>query len=444
MVQYSSPNRSVAGPTRQSQSPRATTAGRSWFWAITDQGIVSLAGFIATVIIGRYCAPEQLGIYSVVISGVWLLGGLLNALIWIPYTSRAPQLSGKRLARYAGSALLHLTVLLAFCTGGLVLTAGVAEIFGRFSIIDVGVANTICTFGLTLVPVLILLMLRTHLRRTAMAHLEMWRLWKIDIPISALHIILLLLFARLGVLTASSGILAMAIACGLSLGWLVLLWDEFRFDWRSARHYLFYNWRFGSWLVGATLAWLLAQNAYRWLVWSLEGLSALGEFSAAFYITMSVSPLLLAIENVTRALAANRLAGGQEGELRRATIELTLILALVFGALLTALGFFGGELVTTIYGEDYVGQHTVVATLCLGTFFFAMNIPVDSALLALRRGQVVLAASVTQLVLGVGIAAPLMLWLGTVAIGYAMAVSGVGGLIVRWHFFWRDQRNLSR
>jgi len=68
---------------------------------------------------------------------------------------------------------------------------------------------------------------------------------------------------------------------------------------------------------------------------------------------------LLAIENVTRALAANRLAEGQEGELRRTTIELTLILALVFGALLTALGFFGGELVTTIYGEDYAGQHTV-------------------------------------------------------------------------------------
>jgi O-antigen/teichoic acid export membrane protein len=444
MVQSSSPNRSVAEPTREPQVPGGTTTGRSWFWVITDQAVVSLAGFIATVIIGRCCAPEQLGIYSVVISGIWLLGGLLNALIWVPYTSRAPGLGGKRLARYAGSALLHLAALLAICAGGLVLTAVVAEISGRLSFMDVEIANRVGIFAVALVPVVVLLMLRDHLRRTAMAHLEMWRLWKIDIPISTLHIVLLWVFASLGILTAISGVLALAIACSLSLGWLVVLRENFRFDWRSARHHLFYNWRFGSWLVGATLAWLVAQNAYRWLVWSLEGLSALGEFSAAFYIAMSVSPLLLAIENMTRALAANRLARGQGSELRRTTIELTLVLALLFGALLTALGVFGGELVATIYGEDYAGQHTVVATLCLGLFVFAVNIPVDSALLALRRGRVVLVASVTQLVLGVGIAAPLMLWLGTVAIGCAMAISGLGGLIVRWHYFWRDQRDLSR
>jgi O-antigen/teichoic acid export membrane protein len=444
MLHHLSSNQSVVESARQSQHPLATTGGRSWFWAITDQGVVSLASFIATVIIGRCCAPEQLGIYSVVISGVWLLGGLLNALVWVPYTSEAPQLTGKRLARYAGSTLVHLAGLLGICVAGLVLTAVVAESLGRFAGINIEFANQIRTFSLIMVPVLVLLMLRNHLRRTAIAHLEMWRLWKIDIPISGLHIVLLLLFARWGILTASTGILALALACGLSLGWLVWLWKQFRFDWRSTKYYLVYNWRFGSWLVGASLAWLLAQNVYRWLVWSQEGLFALGEFSAAFYMAMSLSPLLLAVENVTRALAANRLAEGEEGELRRTTTEMTLILALVFGVLSVILGVFGGELVTAIYGEDYAGQQAVVATLCLGLFVFAVNIPVDSALLALRRGQVVLVASLTQLVLGVGIAAPLMLWLGTVAIGYAMAVSGAGGLIVRWVCFCRSQQRSSR
>ena len=52
---------------------------------IIDQGIVSVASFVTSVLIGRN-APEELGVYFIVLSIVYFIRGVQQQMILTPYT----------------------------------------------------------------------------------------------------------------------------------------------------------------------------------------------------------------------------------------------------------------------------------------------------------------------------------------------------------------------
>ena len=57
--------------------------------SILDQGMVSVTSFVTLVLIGRWGGDEQLGIYSIVFTLLWLAASMPNALIWAFYRSYA-------------------------------------------------------------------------------------------------------------------------------------------------------------------------------------------------------------------------------------------------------------------------------------------------------------------------------------------------------------------
>jgi hypothetical protein len=73
---------------------------------MADQGVVSGASFVATVIIGRWTHPNELGLYSLGMSLLIALFGTQEALIIIPYTikQKRPQ---DNPTEQAGSALVQ-------------------------------------------------------------------------------------------------------------------------------------------------------------------------------------------------------------------------------------------------------------------------------------------------------------------------------------------------
>ena len=86
-------------------------------WVVCDQAVVSLASFLTTVIVGRICGREELGIYVLGTTTFWLLAGIPNALAWTPYTSRAARMSPRRRARYNGSVTIHMAILTVAIVG---------------------------------------------------------------------------------------------------------------------------------------------------------------------------------------------------------------------------------------------------------------------------------------------------------------------------------------
>ena len=59
-----------------------------------------------------------------------------------------------------------------------------------------------------------------------------------------------------------------------------------------------------------TLAWLVGDASYRWMVGSIEGIEALGRFAAAQGIVLVINPLLITANNLAQAWSAKAFAQG--------------------------------------------------------------------------------------------------------------------------------------
>ena len=405
-------------------------------WVVADQAVVSLASFLATAIVGRVCGRYELGIYGLAVSIFWLAAGIPNALVWTPYTSRSARMPVGRRALFAGSATIH-AVLVALAISAVVLLVGLVPLAG------IGQAAWLGPMCLALVPFTIMMIVREHVRRISTANLDLRDLLLVDVPIAVVQLALILSLASAGLLTAVTALLAIALAsCGAAV-WLVRRRDRIHFDLQRVTVHWGYNQRFGRWLLFVSLMWLLGDSAYRWLVGSLHGLEALGQFAAAQTIVLSLNPFVLSAGNLTQALASHRLAGSGIGELRRLVVRGTLLIAVLAGAAFSVLAVVGGPLVELVFGDQYVGLGRVVATLCLGMFARFVSLPIQAAMVALEHGRWMLAASVVRIALILGAGVPLIWWCGLEGVGYTMALSTAAAAAVQWYLFARGGRHAA-
>ena len=394
-------------------------------WVIIDQGIVSLANFFAAAIVGRVCGREEMGIYGLAVSIFWLVAAIPNSLVWTPYTSTAAKLPRRRRAIYAGSVTFH---------AGLV-TVSIAAVLLVLGLVSPQLDGNAAWFGpmcLALVPFVIFTILREHVRRINLAHLQTRALLAVDVPAALLQIGLLLALAHFGMLSATTALLAAAAASGVALVWMFNQREQFQFHAARVRTHWTYNQRFGGWVLLVSLAWVVGDTSYRWLLGSLRGMEALGEFTAAQSVVLAVNPFLLAISNLARATTANTIARSGTGDLWRTTTRATLMLGLSAGAALSVLALLGGPVVRMVFGPEFGGQSAIVAALCLGMFAHSLLVPVDAVLAALQRGRALLVASVARMIVIIAASVPLIWWRGAEGVGYSIALGCAAAAIVQW------------
>jgi O-antigen/teichoic acid export membrane protein len=402
-------------------------------WVVCDQAVVSLASFATTVVVGRVCGRQELGIYVLATTTFWLLAGIPNALTWTPFTARSPQMSSARRAGYRGSITIH-TVLLT------VALAGVFQVIGLLPSSWFGQSGWFSAMCLALVPFILLMTLREHVRRICFSQVAARDLLVLDVPIAVAQLLLLLWLSHLGWLTANTALLAVAAACLIAVVWLFSHRAEFEFRPRRAAVHWSYNLQFGRWLLAVSIAWLLGDALYRWIVGWQFGLDGLGRFASAQAVVLFINPLLLTATNFGRALFANRLATGGIQDLRRMTIQATLLVTVVSGIAFLALAAVGGPLVRIIFGEQYGGTGGIVATLCLGMLVRFAGLPVDASLAALQQGRAMFAAIVVQLAVIVLAGIPLIARCGPNGVGYTMALAYGATAAVQWFSFLQFDR----
>jgi O-antigen/teichoic acid export membrane protein len=295
-----------------------------------------------------------------------------------------------------------------------------------------------------LAPFTIMMALKEHTRRINLAHLRVTELLAIDVPIAILQSVLLFGLAYYGRLSAMSALFVIALSCAGAIVWLARRRHLFRFAPQRVGPHWGHNLRFGRWLLGVSLLWLLADSSYRWLVVLIQGTESLGQFAAAQNIVLLLNPLLLTVTNLTLAMSANRLATGGVAALQQMTVRNTLLLAAGSGIGLLALTLVGGPLVEIVFGHSYAGLGPVVATLCLGMFARIVAMPIDGAIVALQRGRLLVAASTLRLVSIVGAGVPLIAWRGLEGVGYAMAASAAAGAVLQWWGLLQENGDVRR
>jgi O-antigen/teichoic acid export membrane protein len=376
----------------------STTTARQGILSLADQGVVSATNFLTGVIIARACSKEELGLYMLGFSLILLVTDLQTSLISTPYMVYAPRLKDDAHALYTGSTLLHqlalsLPIVLALACGAFVAASGVGP-------------RGLGPVMWALVAVIAFIMLRDYARRVCFARLHMKTALLIDGAVGGIQIGGLLLLAYFDLLSASRVYWLVGMACGMvALGWLVANEKNLTLSARQAISDFRRNWSFGKWVFLSGLVWAISMNLYPWLLAAFHGTASAGIWAACLGVVALGNPAVLGVQNFLGPKIAHVYAEDGARALRRFVLRASAAFALPMLFFCVAMIFWGGPLVTLLYGHQYAGNGLVVAILAWNLLVSAVAFSFSRALFAVERAATDFAAGlaglVAMLILGV-------------------------------------------
>jgi O-antigen/teichoic acid export membrane protein len=348
--------------------------------SLADQAVASATNFATGIIIARACSKEELGLYMLGFSLIFLMTDFQTSLITTPYMVYAPRLKGKAHALYTGSTLIHQLAFCLFTVFGVVCGAFVV---GK-GIGPKGLGPVLWALSL----VIALIMLREHARRVSFARLRLKTAFLFDTSIAVGQIGGLLLLARFGLLSASRAFWVIGSVCGIAV--LVWLWTDrecYQPRMSESRADLKKNWVFGKWVFASGLVWALAMNLYPWFLAYFHGTASTGVWAACLGVVSVGNPALLGIHNFVGPKIAHVYAESGPKALRRFVLKITAAIFFPVSLLCLVLMVWGGRIIALIYGRQYAGNNLVVAVLAVNVLVFAASFTFSRALMVIERAD---------------------------------------------------------
>ncbi|MBI3466084.1 MAG: lipopolysaccharide biosynthesis protein [Planctomycetes bacterium] len=384
--------------TAVEQRPYATVAARRIhahgllrpLLSVVDQAIFASTTFLTTVIVGRALSQADLGAYYLAFSLVMLLRGVQVELSSSPCMVFCHRRTGRELATYTGSTLLHHLGLTAVAVACLVATVAISELIA-------GTAHR-ASIGWTLTAVLPLLLLREYIRQLAFAHLRLGAAIALDAAIASLQIGGLVLLASTGLLTVAATYGVMGLACGIACCiWLATCRRMFRFDraacFRDWRH----NWRFSRWTLASFLAGSTTPYLLPWMLALAHGEAATGVLTACLTLVGVSQMFVTGVSNFLTPQAARAFTTGGAPSLRLVLWKAAALYAIVLGALCLVFVISGEALVLLAFKSPYAGGGLITAMLSLSVLAHSLGVTAGNGLWAIERPRANFTADLVNL-----------------------------------------------
>ena len=398
--------------------------------ALADQAVLSGTNFFTTVIVGRMCGPDELGIFSLGFAFVVLTVGVQESLISAPYTIYGNRRQGRSRAQYAGSVLVHHAVLSVVAVICLAATAGLLAA----GIGPPGLAPVVWVLSV-MIP---FILLREFGRRLAFAHLNVAKALIVDSAVAAIQIGGLIWLAAGARLSAVSAQAMAGLACAVvGIVWFALAMKHFAVRWRRVPGAWRRNWRLGRWLFAGRVTSVLHAYSVYWLLALTLGAAGTGEYAACMTIILLANPFLLGISNVLGPRAAQAFAEGGGREVRRVVWKVAFLLAVPMAAFCGLVMLFGDGILWLLYGSRYAGHQQTITLLAAAALLHAVSIAADHGLCVMERPDVTFRAGLLGLAVTLVIAVALVTPYGIPGAAWGTLAGGVAAAVVRWTTFLR-------
>ncbi len=404
----------------------ATPAVRNVVLSMFDQTIVSGTSFLTTIMIGRVCGAEELGIYSLAFTFVVLATNLQTAVFTTPYTIYATRLPRSERREYAGTVLMHCVILMAAATTLLVLAG--------FGWMLLGTKSPLSPVIWMLAAAMPLLLLREFVRRFAFAHLQILSVLALDVALAVIQIGGLMILLLNGWLSAFSVYLVMGMACAIAGGvTLLLMKADFSVGLARVIPELKRSWLLGRWIVASRVTALFQTYAVYWLLALLVSTAQTGIYSASMVVLLAANPFVIGIGNILEPRAAQAMAEGGVRELSRVVWKATLLLGGVMGLYCVLVVFAGGSIVAWLYqGSEYANQGPTVAVLALAALVNAWETGAVHGLRVLERPDLSFRGGFLSLGITLVVGILLVRPLGTLGAACAILAGDAAAATVRW------------
>jgi O-antigen/teichoic acid export membrane protein len=365
--------------------------------ALVDQAIVSATSILTVVILARFAGSEQLGLYSLAMTAVFMTLAVQESLITAPYMVyiNLKGLRGSSLRRYTGSVLTQ-SVALGFLATSLLATVGVASA-------ALGYSST-SRIALVLSAAVVVILLRELARRDCLARSRMLLLLLIDAVAASAQVGLLLAVGILYTLDATVAIVLLALAASVAFAiWIAVAHSAISFDRRSLRAHTIRSWLFGRWVLWCSLATVANHYCVHWILAIGAGPAATGAFEAIRALASLINPMINGLRNIVGPLGARRISEAGVRAARHLVTSTTRLIAAIGTVWLAVLYFAGGWLLTIVYGQDFSDLGTVLLITAASFVMFGLGVPADQGLWAVERPEINAYAATASLVVTIAV-----------------------------------------
>jgi O-antigen/teichoic acid export membrane protein len=225
-------------------------------WAVTDQGLFALTNFTVSALLARWLSPTDYGAFAVAFSVLLLMGTVHTALLTEPMLILGPSRFRERTAAYVRRlSTLHFALTSVMGVALLLIVAGLAVLQSPFR-----AATTLAALAVSAPAILFLWLLRracyieSRPRLAAASAL----VYALLVPAGMFSL------TQVGVLTAASGVMTMAMSGLVVAIWLMLRLTRYGAEQTttiSRPEVTRAHWTYGRWALGSGLLSWVPSNA---------------------------------------------------------------------------------------------------------------------------------------------------------------------------------------
>ncbi len=146
---------------------------------------------------------------------------------------------------------------------------------------------------------------------------------------------------------------------------------------------------------------------------------------------------MISIQNFLGPKLAHAYARGGKNALKQVVYQTTILLGVITGACAALFALFGGNLVTVVYGDKFVGLRWVIAFLAVNIFLGALTTSQSYALSTVERSDVNFKINILGLILSMTLGIGLTIQYGALGAALGLGVSNLLTAIVRQIVFAR-------
>ena len=385
---------------------------------MADQGLVSLASFATNFLLLHHFAHEKehYAYYTLAFNLLIWVAEFHGTLVFTPHTILSPRRAGLALRRLHGSTLLHHfgVSLLAMAALGV----AAALVFPHDH--EMGRVLAALSGGTIAIG------LRNYARPYSFTARQPIAAVLMDAAVCGLQIGGVLLLAHYGTLTATSAIIAIAVAAALpSAIWLLLNRRGFAVSLPNALRDLKIEWPHTRWVLFSGLVWNAGMQLYPWLIAVLVGKLEVAIWGACYQLAAVANPLMMGLQNFIGPRVAEAYTERDRAAFRRFVFKVAFATAALMVGPAIVLSIFASTALRWISRGEYTGHQLAITLLCFAIVLQAITFTLSRGLFALQRADLDMACNFGPLLLLFSGGAWLTLHYGTTGAAGSMLIAQI-------------------
>lgn len=393
--------------------------------SLFDQAIVSGTNFATSVVIGRLCSKEDMGVYYLALSIVYFARGIQEQIVSAPYQIYCSRRDGETAASYAGSAFVHQAL---FSLAAVVCMLGFSQALA-FGLGPAAMSSTVWV----MLGVMPLMLLREYIRHFSFAHFRMRTAVILDATVAAVQIAALVVLGSMGLLTIPVVYAVIGGACLVaSFAWVFLKRQKLEFSARGVWSDWVHNWKFSKWALASQLVGASSPYILPWFVAAAQGEAATGVYAVSTTLVGLANMFVMGLSNFLTPKAANAYANEGVSGLKRVLYATSAIFIVVLGGFALTTVVAGDWIAAITYGAKYIGAGPVIAVFAFSMLANSLCVTAGNGLWAMERPSANFRADLTALIAIVGCSIWLVPVYGPLGAAYAALIGNVVDAVVRW------------